>query len=291
MIGPGAIGCAFAAALIEAGHDPQVVGRAAFDHLLVRHRGGSIDAPLRVVTDAAKIQPTALVILATKAMQVPAAAEALGRATAHGGVLVVAQNGLGHHDRVAPFVGPDVAVIPAVVMLPAERHSPGTVDVTGRANLILAESAESRGVEAAFAGSFLEVTITEDWTSQAWMKLIANASLGAIGVLVRRDNGYLTDPDGRDLTLRVMAEIVPIALAEGAILPDNFPQTLLAGILDRANGHTSSIVTDRIVGMPTEWRERNAIISELGRKHGLPTPLNDMLTSIIRLGEPDRPDE
>ena len=88
-----------------------------------------------------------------------------------------------------------------------------------------------------------------------------------------------------------MAEIVPIALAEGAILPDNFPQTLLAGILDRANGHTSSIVADRIVGMPTEWRERNAIISELGRKHGLPTPLNDMLTSIIRLGEPDRPDE
>ena len=54
-----------------------------------------------------------------------------------------------------------------------------------------------------------------------------------------------------------------------------------------AGGHASSIVVDRRNGNPTEWEVRNAAVGRIGRRHGIATPLNDLITTLIRLGEPE----
>jgi ketopantoate reductase len=48
----------------------------------------------------------------------------------------------------------------------------------------------------------------------------------------------------------------------------------------------SSIVRDRIADHPIEWDARNAVVGRIGRKHGIPTPVNDQITALMRLGEP-----
>ncbi|MGI9596792.1 MAG: ketopantoate reductase C-terminal domain-containing protein, partial [Acidimicrobiales bacterium] len=62
-------------------------------------------------------------------------------------------------------------------------------------------------------------------------------------------------------------------------------------ILDRvasaAGGHLSSIAADRLAGRPTEWDARNGVVGRIATRHGIDVPLNEWLTALIRLGEPE----
>jgi 2-dehydropantoate 2-reductase len=49
-----------------------------------------------------------------------------------------------------------------------------------------------------------------------------------------------------------------------------------------ASDHLSSITNDVVSGRPLEWETRNAVIGRLGRRHGIPTPRNDLLTALLR---------
>ena len=49
------------------------------------------------------------------------------------------------------------------------------------------------------------------------------------------------------------------------------------------------MTTDRVNGVPSEWRVRNLDVIQRG-KHGVDVPLFRHLTTLVRLGEPsDRP--
>jgi 2-dehydropantoate 2-reductase len=34
-----------------------------------------------------------------------------------------------------------------------------------------------------------------------------------------------------------------------------------------------------------EWEARNAVVGRLGRRHGIATPLNDAITTLLRLAD------
>ena len=48
----------------------------------------------------------------------------------------------------------------------------------------------------------------------------------------------------------------------------------------------ASIVVDRLAGQPTEWDARNASVLRFADAHGIDVPINRLLTTLIRLGEP-----
>ena len=50
------------------------------------------------------------------------------------------------------------------------------------------------------------------------------------------------------------------------------------------------MTTDRVNGVPSEWRVRNLDVIQRAEKHGVDVPLFRHLTTLVRLGEPsDRP--
>ncbi len=290
VIGPGAIGCALAAALIEAGHRPILAGRGTFDRLEVDHLTGSVSEPVEVATRADQLAPAPLVVLATKTYQTAATAPLLAATCGPRTRLLIAQNGITHRERLASMVTEGVELVPTIVSLPATRHGPGRVSITGTSRLEVPDSRAGREAASWFASSYLAVTPTDDWPTAAWTKLILNAALGAMGVLSRQANSvFLEDDEGRAFTRALMAEIVPVARAEGATLDDDVPDRLIRRVRGHAAGHLSSITVDRLGGSPTEWQDRNEIIGILARRHGLATPLNDFATALLRLGEVTAP--
>jgi ketopantoate reductase len=48
----------------------------------------------------------------------------------------------------------------------------------------------------------------------------------------------------------------------------------------------SSIVVDRLNGVPTEWQARNEVVVRLAAKHGIAVPLNEFACNLMRAGEP-----
>lgn len=159
VIGPGAIGCAFAGALAEAGHDLAVAGRTRIARIHVEHPAGTVESPVRWL-DADTSLGHDIVLLATKAHQTEGASPWITSLCRPGSTLVVLQNGVEHRERLAPFVGDGVTVVPAIVACPSDRTAPGRVTVRGAARLDLEDAAGAAEVVEAFAGSYADVRIT-----------------------------------------------------------------------------------------------------------------------------------
>lgn len=287
VVGPGAIGGALAGALIQVGATPAICGRTGFSRLIVDHPGGTISSTAECRTAPVDGKPVEMVIVAVKAHQTADAAAWLAALVGPTTTVVVAQNGVEHIERLRPLIPAGAAVVPAVVWCPAERSAPGRIVVTGPATLVVPSGDGGRRLADLLDGSFFGVRLSDDFTTRAWDKLLINAALGGLGALTGRAGSDLaTEPVLRDLMLRLMVEIVAVARAEGADIPDDRPEQVLDRVVTAGAGHLSSIAVDRKLGLPTEWDARNAVVGRIAARHGLEAPLNEWLTAMIRFGEP-----
>jgi 2-dehydropantoate 2-reductase len=285
VIGPGAIGCAFAAAAIQAGHNIFVAARTPFATLNVTYPAGRVRGPVQTLhADAAR--PFEVVLLATKAHQTADAGDWLRALCGPQTVLAVLQNGVEQEARARALVAPGVQIVPAMVACPSDREAPGRAHISGPARLDIPRGEASERFQQVFASSFAEVRIVDDWLSSAWAKLVLNAVGGAIGVLTRRGNDVLADEGIGRIYRALAAEVIAVGRAEGAKLPDDLAERLLAMFAKGPHLHTPSIVADRLAGRATEWQARNEVVVRLASKHGIAVPLNDLVCTLIRAGEP-----
>jgi 2-dehydropantoate 2-reductase len=291
VIGPGAIGCAFGAALVDAGHHVTFAARTSFDRLQVTYPAGEVDVDVSVVTDPDQLAPVPLVLLATKVHQTGDAAAFLRAVTGPDTVVAVLQNGVQHRETVEPLLAGAGTVLPTMVACPAHRERPGRAVVTGRTMLEVPNGPAADVLAGAFEGSFARIRPVDDWTTSTWTKLVINAASGIIGVLARRDNGVYADDEARDLLIALMREVAAVGRAEGADLPDELVPLIAEGLRRGAGNHMNSITADRLAGRPTEWRARNEVVVRLAERHGIDVPLNRLGTALIRLGEPPPPTE
>lgn len=287
LIGPGAIGGSLAGGLIEAGTVPTLVARTPFDRLRVQWPGGELDVAVDCVTNPADLQPADVVIVATKATHNAGVHEALQASTNGDSIVVIAQNGVDHRERFAGVLPADVAVVPAIPMLPCHREGPGNIIVGTPSRLTIPSGPAAVAVESIFDGSFIEIEATNDWTTAAWFKLVLNAASGGIGVLARRGSEVMTDPGAQDLMLALMEEVAAVGRAEGAQLAADLPTMMVQHQAKHAGSHTSSIVLDRLAGIATEWRERNEVVVRVAAKHNIAVPVNQAVTTLMRLSEPN----
>ncbi len=226
---------------------------------------------------------------AVKAHQSAAAAGWLDALVGDGTIVVILQNGVEHRERIEPLVPAGTRLVPAVINLPAKRPSPDHVVVGGRSRLTFEAGPGAAEAAALFDGSYVDIVVSDDWATPAWIKLMLNAASGGVSTLTRTDNRMLADDDARALVHALMVEVAAVGRAEGADLPEDLPPRIIDGLMAAASGHVASIVADRIAGVPTEFDARNAVVGRLGRRHGIETPLNDLVTTLIRLGEPGAP--
>jgi 2-dehydropantoate 2-reductase len=282
VVGVGAIGGAVAADLADLGrHEVVLCARTPFDRLVVEHPAGTSSPDARVITRPDAAEGVDWLLLATKAYQSEEARPWLDALCNRGSRVAVLQNGVDHVERIAPLVPGAEGVLPVVVQLPAERTGPGRVKQLNAGVLIVPEDDDGRAFAELFAGARTRIKPTPDFAAQAWWKLLMNAALGGVCALAIRENGVVEEPALRELTLAIMREILPVARAEGAEVPDDAPEKALRVVLGAAGAHWSSITVDRREGRPMEWQVRNEVVGRVARRHGIATPLNDAITALL----------
>jgi 2-dehydropantoate 2-reductase len=289
IVGVGAIGGAAAADLSDLGrHSITLCVRTGFDQLVVDHPKGTSRVDATVLTDPTEStarDPVDWILLATKAHQSEAAAPWLRALAGPQTRVAVLQNGIDHVERIAPLAEFARSIVPVVVQLPAEKTAPGRVTQQHAGALLVPGDADGRAFAELFEGSRAVVAAVDDFTTQAWWKLISNASLGGVCALALRGNDIAAEPESRDLVLALMREVASVGRAHGANLPPDAPEKALARMQQGAPGHWSSIAVDRREGRPMEWRARNAVVGRMGREHGVPTPLNDAVTALLQMAD------
>ena len=280
LIGPGAIGTTVAAALQEAGTSVHLYGRTARDQLVLHRGDHDIVVPGPVITDVSQVaDPADLVFLAVKTTQLEAASPWLAALVGPQTVVCVLQNGVEQEAALAPLL-PEGRVVPAVVWFPAETQPDGSVLLRGDARLTLPHSRAASVAAQALSTTWCEVELSTDFASVAWRKLLQNAVAGLM-VLTGRRAGMFRRDDIAGLALDYLHECLAVARAEGAALDDDVPAQLLARFQSFPADLGTSILADREAGRPLEWDARNGVVQRLGRAHGVPTPISDVLVPLL----------
>jgi 2-dehydropantoate 2-reductase len=232
--------------------------------------------PGPVLVEAAAVPWRAdVVLLAVKAHQNPGAAGFLSALCGPETVVAVLQNGVEQRALVAPMVG-DATIVPVVVWLATEVTAPGHVRTHSEPRFVLPGGPASATVAGLLAGAEL----AEDFVTQAWRKLVVNAIAGLMVLAGRRAAVYRRD-DISGLARALALETLAVARAEGADLGDEVADELLGWYADLPDDAGTSMLADREAGRPLEWDARNGVVARLGRRHGLPTPVSDVIVPLL----------
>lgn len=286
IIGPGAIGGILAAWLAQ---DPDnavtVCARTPFDRLEVETPTGHISASPRVVTDPEGPEAADWVLVATKAYDAASAARWFPAVRRDDTPVVILQNGVEHVERFAPYLPVD-RIVPAVIDCPAERTAPGRMRQRGPSWIVVPDSAHGRAFVPLFARTNFDVS-SGDFRTRAWAKLCINAP-GAISAILMKPTGVIQVEPIPELTRGIVRECIAVGRAEGATLDDGIVESVVEGARRAPPDSLNSLIADRMAGRPMEIDARNGAIVRLGRKHGIPTPLNEMAVALLTAAQDAR---
>jgi 2-dehydropantoate 2-reductase len=279
VVGVGAVGAVTAAALEQAGCEVlRCVRRPRHAPTVRWEEGGRHRLLAPLVTDPAEAGgPVDLVVLAVKAHQTAGAADWVRRLRKDSTPVLVLQNGVEHAERLSGVVPAD-HVVPGIVWCTAEAITDDEVVVRAGDRRIEVPAAD--GIGAWFAGSFLRIEPVADFTTAMWVKLVYNAVV-AVEALTGRRAEVFSDPGIRRLARDLAAECAAVARAAGAVLPDEFADEVVDHLAALPPDHGTSILYDRQAGRPLEWDARNGVITRIGARHDVPTPISDVLVPLL----------
>ena len=294
VVGCGAVGSLFAANLATL-DDLEVwafdLNRTHVDAikkngLQLRGVGDVIGRP-QATSDPGELPACDFGIVATKAMHANDAIAATAHAFGDGAVASV-MNGVGNEETLARHVE---HVIRGTTFPAGKLVEPGVVqwDVKGETTFGPFES-KPIGVGAivpladACTRAGMPASAVADARPGQWRKVIFNAATNPIGALTGLTHGRVCErPDLRELVSDLVDEGKAVAGAQGIVL-DADPEELIdhAARPDVAYGHKASMLQDVEARRPTEIDYLNGGIARFGHKLGVPTPLHDAVTALIK---------
>ncbi len=224
-------------------------------------------------------------IIATKTMYTRAAMEAVAPIFKNGAVCSV-QNGIGSEEIVTEYVP---RVIQGTIFPAGHITEPGVCnhDAGGKTWIgpFITNPATMEEVEQladAINRSGMDCLAMEDARGAQWTKVIFNAASNALAALTRLPHGVNCDNEGvRKVMSVVMAEGVAVADALGVTL-DSDPEELTDYGREKAYYHPPSMLQDILAERITEVDALNGGIASYGKELGIPCPMNEALTAIIK---------
>jgi 2-dehydropantoate 2-reductase len=286
VIGLGSIGGAVAGCLVAAGrHHVVACTREPIERLTLESPAGTVELPLAALTDPAQVaEPADWVMLCTKTHQTAATAPWLSRLCTPATRVAVLQNGIGHVERVAPLAN-GAAVLPAIVYFNGERLAPDRVRMRqgSEQDIAVTDDEAGRSFASLFAGTPLRVLLSREFATLVWRKLLINAVANPITTLTLQRQAVLRRPDVHELCLKILDEAVAVARAEGVAVADDEPARAMATLFTFSGELGTSMYFDRLAGRRLEVEALTGAIVAAGERHGIATPLNSALLTLLRV--------
>ena len=284
VVGLGSIGRVIAGCLRAADrHDVIACVKRPLERLAVERPDGTIEVPIRALTDPADARSLDWVLLCTKSQDTPSSARWLRQLCGPGTRVAVLQNGIGHVDRLAPLVG-EATVVPTIVYYNGERLAPDRVRFrrAGDYDFAVSDDPDGRAFAELLEGTPMRVLRSGDFTTLAWRKLLINGVANPITALTLQRQAVFRREDVKTLCLAVLDEAAAVARADGAQLAADESAQILATLLTYPADAGTSMYFDRLAGRPFEVEALTGAIVAAGERHQVPTPLNRLLLTLLR---------
>ncbi|HJS49562.1 MAG TPA: 2-dehydropantoate 2-reductase [Gaiellaceae bacterium] len=295
IVGAGAMGSVYAGLLGSAGNevwaiDTWVEHVAAIRDRGLRVEGASGDRVVRVsaTSDPADSGVVDLVVIATKAMHVRAAAESARVLVGPETVVLAIQNGLGSADVAAEVLGRDRVVIGVVGGFGASIVGPGHVHHHGLELVRLGERAgpatpRLERIADVWRAAGFTVRTYDDVDRLVWEKLVCNVCFsGTATVLDATIGEVMDDPHAWAVASSCAAEAHAVAVANGIALEFDDPIAYVRAFGERIRGARPSMLLDRLAGRPCEIDVINGAIPPRAALVGLQAPTNATIAALVK---------
>lgn len=312
VYGAGAVGGFIGVRLARAGLDVSAVARGVTLEAIAARGwrleigGESLSEPVRVSDDPRALGPQDLVVVAVKGTGLERAADGIGALLGPDTTVLTAMNGVPwwffdgfggrHRGMRLESVDPSGAIaraIPTRHVLGGVVHGsfavmePGLVRHVAGNHIIIGEpgggdSARVTRIAEALRRAGLEVTVSPSIQTEIWYKLWGNMTMNPVsGITGATCDRILDDLLVNRFCLDVMAEAAAIGERIGCPIAQSGEER---NALTRELGaFKTSMLRDVEAGRPIELDGLVTVVSEIGRKVGVPTPHIDTLLGLARL--------
>jgi len=298
IVGTGAMGSVYAALLGDAGNEVWAIDRR-IDHIeAIRKNGlrlegysGDRTVKINATTDTTEVGPCQLVIIATKAMHVSAAAESAKALLGPDTIVLPIQNGLGSSVKVADILGPERVILGVVGGFGASIKGAGHAHHNGMELVRLGElngpvSSRVEAVAEVWRAAGFSVKTFDDIDQLVWEKLVCNVCFsGTCAITEWTLEEVITDEDAWRVASGCATEAFNVAKAKGIHLDFDDPVEYVRNFGSKMPRSRPSMLLDLLEGRPTEIDVINGAIPPEGEKCGVPTPYNIVVSSLVRAKE------
>ncbi|MEQ3622880.1 MAG: 2-dehydropantoate 2-reductase [Marinobacter sp.] len=305
MVGAGGIGSYYASRLLESGHRVVLTARGAHLDALVSnglkvHYGGRelIHRPEAFSHQqlVARFHPDDfdVIVIALKSTATESVVDELGAWLRQGQVPVLSlQNGVDNEPLLAEAIGAERIIGGLAVRIGGHIVRPGVVEAEGVAEIVMGEWPAARKpgrarslllekLAAAFDGSGIPTTLSDNVRYELWRKLVINNGVNPLSALTGLDSRSLTHrPEFSRIVYGMMAETVEASRADDVNLTKEDLHEMFE-LISSFNAIKTSMLIDREKGRPLELNSIAGAVLRRCASLGIDAPYTSTIATLLK---------
>lgn len=292
MVGAGSVGGFFGAHLAKNNPNvsfllrPRTLTAVKSRGLIVRSAAGDLIVHPPAASDPRELPTPDLIILSVKAYDLREALDQLQPVMTDRTVLLTLQNGVDVEDRILAGLQRD-CVVGGVAYIYSKIVEPGLIDhykkgAVAIGELMGHESERLLKIRDLFAAAGIPCRLSKDIRRTKWEKMCWNCVFNPITVLINDRVAKAVDhPEMLNVVRQLVGEVMAVSAGLKVPLPADMPEKVVKWTQEIRDIHTS-MYDDWKAGRPTEIDSLNGYIVARARELGIPTPVNEALTAMIK---------
>lgn len=198
------------------------------------------------------------------------------------------QNGIGHLDKLADAL-PDHALYAGVTSEGARRIEANGVRHTGKGQLWFGpanwdkkdENLQNLLLNVLQSAGF-SAGLSNQMKDRIYQKLLINAVINPLTAIFDITNGELPQHPSRMKLMQSLYQETSAILTADGMMPAGDGWQLVLDVCRATSANVSSMLSDVRSGRETEIDWINGGVSSVAKRHGIPSPLNDAVTVLVK---------
>ena len=292
MVGAGSVGGFFGAHLAKNNPNvsfllrPKTLAAVRQSGLTIRSASGSFTVHPPSASDPRELPKPDLVILGVKAFDLDDVIGQLEPVLTDETVILTLQNGIETEDRILARLKRD-CVVGGVAYIYSKIAAPGVIDHYKKGTVAIGElmgheSERLLKIRDLFSAAGLPCHLSKDIRRSKWEKMCWNCVFNPVTVLINdRVSKALDHPEMMGVIRQIVGEVAAVSAGMKVPLPSDMTERVIKATQEIRDIHTS-MYDDWKAGRQTEIAYLNGYVVQKGRELGVPTPVNEALTAMIK---------
>nr|HNI20741.1 2-dehydropantoate 2-reductase [Nitrospira sp.] len=292
VVGAGSVGGFFGAHLAKNNPNvsfllrPRTLEAVKRNGLTIKSAKGNFTVHPPAASDPRELATPDLIILAVKAYDLDEVMTQLEPVLTDRTVILTLQNGIDTEDRIISRLHRD-CVVGGVAFIYSKIVEPGVIEHYKRGGVAIGElmghkSERVSQIADIFKQAGISCQLSEDIRKSKWEKMCWNCVFNPLTVMIDDKVAKALDhPEMAGVIRQIVGEVAAVSAAVKVPLAPDMAEKVVKWTQELRDIHTS-MYDDWKAKRPTEIDYLNGYIVRVGRELGIPTPVNEALTAMVK---------